>query len=120
MPPSPFRLLVIGNDPRLIHLLRRYAEQSRCQLTERSLTPGVAAVRQWQPDAIIFLSLEQLQTAQALVDDLAAHETPVLVCAAVAEEARARELGADACLLHPLTYAHFAAVLAAVSPPQPH
>jgi CheY-like chemotaxis protein len=119
MSPSPFKLLIIGNDPGLSLLLRRYAEQSGCQLTERALTPGVATVRQWQPDAIIFLSLDHLQTAQALVDDLAAHETPVLVCASVADEARARELGADAGLLHPLTYEHFLEVLAAVGPPQP-
>lgn len=120
MSSTPFRLLVIGTDPRLSHLLRRYAEQCGCQLTEHAQPPGVAAVRQWQPDALIFLSLEHLQTAQTLVDDLAAHETPVLVCTAVAEEAQARELGADACLLHPLTYAHFAAVLAAVAPAAPH
>ncbi len=120
MTPSPVKLLIIGNDPLLSHLLRRYAEQSGCLLAERALAPEAAAIRQWQPDALVFLSLDHLQAAQALVDDLAAHETPVLVCTAMADEARARELGADACLLHPLTFAHFAAALAAIAPASPH
>jgi hypothetical protein len=119
MLPSPLRLLVIGNDHLLIHLLRRYAEQSGWQLIERTLAPGMTALSHWRPDAIIFLSLEHLQSAQALVAGLAAHETPVLVCASIADQARARELGADACLLHALTYEHFSAVLSATCPPQP-
>ncbi|HRE26247.1 MAG TPA: hypothetical protein PK954_06415, partial [Anaerolineales bacterium] len=60
-----------------------------------------------------------LQAAQSLVDGLAAHDTPILVCASVTDVASARELGADACLVHPLTYAQFQAVLAAVRPLQP-
>ena len=120
MPPLPTRLLVVGNDVRLIHLLRRYGEQSGCQLIVP--VPASEAMRAGpqQPTALVFLSLDDLQTAQTVVDDLAALETPVLVCASVAEEARARELGADACLLHPLTYEHFLAVLVAIGPSQAH
>ena len=42
---------------------------------------------------------------------LAGGEIPVVVCASIAEEARARELGADHCLLHPFTYDGFLAAL---------
>ncbi len=119
MSSSPSGYWVVGTDPTLIHLLRRFAEQHGNALREQTGAPDVAAVRQAQPAALIFLSIEHLQAAQGLVDGLAAHETPILVCASVADEARARELGADACLLHPLTYAQFLTVLEAVRPPQP-
>ena len=38
-----------------------------------------------------------------MVTDLASRDIPGLVCLSIADEARARELGADYCLMHPLT-----------------
>ena len=116
--PTPSTLLVIGSDSMLAYLLTRFAEQSGCQLIQRSYAPWVGELRQLKPAAIIFSSLEQLQASQTLVEELSAHETLVLVCAAVADEFRARELGADACLFHPLTYENFWAALQTVCPPK--
>jgi hypothetical protein len=104
-------ILVIGNDPTLHYLLGRFAEHSGYQLKvnrEPISNPEVAALN---PAAIIFLSTEQLARDQGLLAELASLDTPILVCSSVAEKARALELGADYCLLHPLTYDDFQTTL---------
>jgi DNA-binding response OmpR family regulator len=110
--------MVIGNDAMLTYLLQRYAEQSGCQMIQRISAPWIVELRQLKPAAIIFSSLEYLQAGQSLVEDLSVHEILVLVCASVADEVRARELGADMCLVHPLTYENFWAALSPLGPPQ--
>lgn len=112
-PTSQFRILVIGVDTALAYLIGRYAEQSGCGMTMMQTVPSVAEVCSLQPAAILFLSFENLGAAQLLIADLGNCDIPVLVCSSVADEARARELGADYCLLHPLTYDSFLAALAA-------
>ena len=109
-------ILVIGNDERLTYLLGRYAEQSGCQTVQRSTVPWAGEIRQLKPAAIIFSSLEHLQVAQSLIEDLAGHDVLVLACVALADEARAREYGADACLVHPLTFEGFLTTLSTVCP----
>jgi CheY-like chemotaxis protein len=110
-------ILLIGNAPQLTYLLRRYAEQSDCQMVMRDFVPTIGDTDQYQPSAIIFASIDQLQMDQSFVEAVSTREIPVLVCAAVADEARARELGADGCLLHPLIYDQFCAALSAVCSP---
>lgn len=104
----------------MAHLLRRYGEQSGSIDIDVCPVPDIDVVRQAQPTAVVFLSLDQLQSEQPLIDSLASLETAVVVCAAVADEARARELGADDCLLHPVTYEHFLKVISAASLPKSH
>jgi orotidine-5'-phosphate decarboxylase len=70
-----------------------------------------------QPVAILFPSIERLEAAQSLIADLTNCDIPILVCSSIADEARARELGADYCLLHPLTYDGFMAALVATRAP---
>ncbi len=110
--PEP-RILLIGADAALAYLIGRYAEQSGYGLTSMPTTPSVADVRRLRPSALLFLSFENLGAAQPLIADLGSHDIPVLVCSSVADETRARELGADYTLLHPLTYDSFAAALVA-------
>ncbi len=88
-------LLLIGQDNMLHYLLKRYAEQTV------------------KPIAIVFLSTELLEASQGFVEEMTSHETPILVCSSDGDEARAKELGADYCLLHPLTYDNFHAALLA-------
>jgi hypothetical protein len=78
----------------------------------------VAEVRQLKLAAIVFSSLEYLQAAESLIEDLSMHEVMVLACVAMADEARARELGSDICLVHPLTYENFWAALSPLGPPK--
>lgn len=116
--PIETTLLVIGNDDRLIYLLQRFAEQSGCQMIQRTFAPWIDEMRRLKPVAIIFLSMELLQAAQSLVEDLSTRETLVLVCTSLGDEIRARESGADACLFHPLTYDDFRIALSTICPPE--
>lgn len=118
MKPTPqSRILIIGADSALAYLLGRYAEQSGFGIAMMQTIPSAAEVCDIQPSAIIFLSFENLGAAQFLLADLASCDIPVWVCSSVADEARARELGADHCLLHPLTYDSFVAALAVATVP---
>ena len=111
-------ILLVGKDEALNYLLGRFAEQSECDLASVPKIISAQEIIEGPPKAIIFLSMEYLEAAQSLTEELMGLETPILVCAAVADEARARDLGADQCLLHPITYKGFQTALAAVSSPK--
>lgn len=104
-------ILLIGHDPALAHLLERYAQRAGYELCTQTAAalPDAATARL---DAVIFASIEELEAAQAVVGHWNRAEFALLVCAAVNDEVRARELGADHCLLHPLTYNGFVAAVA--------
>ena len=104
---------MVGYDPTLAYLIGRYAEQSGYNVASTQIIPRVAEVCALRPAAILFPSIESLEAAQSLIAGLVNCDIPVLVCSSIADEARARELGADYCLLHPLTYDSFFAALAA-------
>jgi DNA-binding response OmpR family regulator len=108
-------ILLIGNDSTLSYLLGRFAEQSGYLLAVISESLSALEIESIDPAVIIFMSTELLAAQQALLVELASHEAPILVCSSVIEEARARELGADYCLLHPLTYADFHTTLSNAS-----
>jgi DNA-binding response OmpR family regulator len=112
-PSAQSRILTIGADTALAYLIGRYAEQGGYDSTMVRTVPSATEVLALQPAAILFLSIEDLGSAQLLITDLVSYELPVLVCLSNHDEARARELGADHCLLHPLTYDGFVAALAA-------
>lgn len=107
-------LIVIGDDSRLVYLLERYAHQCGYQMIQFALSPRIDEIQRIMPSSIIFSSLEHLQAANTLIDALADSEVPILVCASMADESRARELGADECMLHPLTYQNFIGALSAI------
>jgi CheY-like chemotaxis protein len=111
---SPSEILVIGRDSSLTYLIGRYAEQGGYRITAPEAVPSVEEIGAAKPVAILFPALENLEQAQPLVAELASGEIPILVCSSLADEPRARELGADHCLLHPLTYDGFLAVLTTV------
>ncbi len=116
MEPLPqARILMLGNDSALAYLISRYARQSGYGVTTMQGVLQAEDVCALKPAAILFISVESLEAAQPLVAGLVNCDIPVLVCSSVADEARARELGADHCLLHPLTYDGFHNVLAAAS-----
>lgn len=115
--PQP-TILLIGQEAPLAYLLARFAEHSgyHCQVASDNAAgpePGVV-----EPALVIFLSLELLARGQGEVAELVQSEAPILVCASTGEEAQARELGADYCLLHPLSYSDFQAALATVTAPR--
>ncbi len=113
-PPLP-TILLIGQDAALGYLLARFAEHSGYQCRVSAETVARRELLSLGPAVVIFQSLELLAHGQGGVAELAQLETPILVCASAAEEAQARDLGADACLLHPLTYSDFQTALVAVT-----
>jgi CheY-like chemotaxis protein len=110
-------ILMLGSDPALAYLIGRYAQQSGYGVASLSGIPHEETVCALKPAAILFTSIESLEAAQKLITGLAKCDIPVLVCSSVADEARARELGADHCLLHPLTYDGFHQALDATRNP---
>lgn len=108
-------VLLIGNDTTLNYLFGRFAERCGYRLVvslENSTAGEITAV---SPVMIVFPSLEILESFQSLVGELASLDTPIMVCSSVADEARARELGADFCLTHPVSFDDFQATLTTVS-----
>jgi len=112
--PQPL-LVVIGDDASLGYLIRRYAETSGCRVHAVPIAPTAAEMCALKPAAVLFPSVENLAAAQSLVNELANCDIPLLVCSSAADEARGRDLGADYCLLYPLTYDSFLAALTASS-----
>lgn len=102
-------IVLIGNDPTLAYLLSRFAARCGCQLSVLNGIPSTEEIQLRNPRLILFSSMKSLESTQTLVGKLAGGEIPVGVCATVSDEARARELGADHCLIHPLTYEGFMA-----------
>ena len=100
-------ILLIGNDTTLNYLFGRFAERCGYQLTVNLENSSIKEITTINPAVIVFSSTEILETFQALVGELASLDFPIVVCSSVADEARARELGADYCLFHPLIYSDF-------------
>ena len=111
-------ILLVGNDEALNYLLGRFVEDSRCTLAVVPVINSVQEIREVNPKVIIFLSTQHLEVAQIRMTELTSIETPIIVCSAVADEAKARELGADHCLLHPITYDSFQNALEVASAPK--
>lgn len=105
------KILMIGSDPALAYLIGRYAEQGGYGIATVPMAPSPIEARALQPVAILFQSVESMETSWSLIHEMADCDVPVLVCSSVTDEARARELGADHCLLHPLTYESVLAAL---------
>jgi CheY-like chemotaxis protein len=112
LPRTPI-ILLIGNDAALTYLIERYAERSGYQVCVRPIVPSPTDGGDVHPVVVLFSSIENLEAAQVQIVNLANAEIPVLVCASINDQPRAHELGADHCLVHPLTYAGFLAALAA-------
>jgi len=112
--PQPV-ILLFGNDTTLSYLFGRFAERSGYRLIVNSENLSSGEIEAVNPATIIFPSTELLEKTQALVMELVSLEAPIIVCSSVADEARARELGADFCLLHPITYDGFQDALASAT-----
>jgi hypothetical protein len=108
-------ILLIGNDTALNYLFGRFAERCGCQLVVNLENSSAKEVTTISPVMIVFPSLEILESFQSLVGELASLDFPIMVCSSVADEGRARELGADYCLTHPVSFDDFQATLTTVS-----
>ena len=117
-PKTKQTILLMGNDANLGYLLGRFVEQSEYQLHVSAEKISIQDVAIANPAAIIFSSTDFMAQAQALVTELADIEVPIIVCSSVTDVAMARELGADYCLLHPITYEGFQGARALAGAPK--
>ena len=108
-------ILLIRNDTTLSYLLGRFAERNGNELVISSENLSIKQIELANPAVIIFTSTELLATNRTQVEELSSLDILIMVCSSVAEEGRARELGADHCLLHPLTYNDFQTAMALTS-----
>jgi hypothetical protein len=111
-------ILLIDNDTTLSYLFGRFAERGGCQLIVISGITSIEEIRTFNPTVIIFSSTELLDKAHTVGVELTSLETPIIVCTSVTEEAKAKELGADYCMLHPLIYDDFQNALAYAAAPK--
>jgi CheY-like chemotaxis protein len=107
--------VIISNSPSFIYLLQRYADRSGFSVTVALPSVLAETICRSEPFAVIFSSAENLEAFQALVAELTNRDVPIIVCSSEIDQIRTRELGADYCLLHPLTYDDFQAVLASLT-----
>jgi CheY-like chemotaxis protein len=103
-------ILLVGDDEALNYLITRYAQ--RHGVTVQRIQAATIAATDARPEAVWCSSLAALELLRSNAAGLA--DVPVVVCTSTADEGRARELGADYCLLHPLTFADFVAAMSAV------
>jgi hypothetical protein len=113
-------ILLIGNDAALEYLIERYAERSGFAVRVHAIVPAPLSGPDSGPTALLFSSIEDLEAAQSQIAPLTSAEIPLLVCSSVNDQSRARELGVDHCLVHPLTYEGFLTALAAAHVPVAH
>lgn len=113
MPVQPL-ILFVGDNPTLEYLLNRYAQQSGLRIRVEPAGPAAAELSALQPAVVWFPSLESLEASQPRSANWVGDGTPLVVCLSIADETRARELGADYCVLQPFTYQDFLTALAAV------
>jgi hypothetical protein len=115
MPPKQSPIVLIGGSSSFNYLIQRYADRIGYLITVVPSTESAETICGSKPVAVIFTSVENLGDSQHLVAELTNCDIPIIVCSSAADQNRTRELGADYCLLHPLVYDHFSAVLGTVT-----
>lgn len=107
--------MIIGGNSSFNYLIQRYADETGHSITVTPTPESAETIYGYKPVAVIFPSLENLEGSQPLVAELTNYDIPIIVCSSTADQNRTRELGADYCLLHPLVYDHFSAVVSAIT-----
>jgi CheY-like chemotaxis protein len=110
-------ILLVGDDDALAYLIERYGEQSGFSVQIARTPPDAHDAPTPEPTVLWLSSLDVLAASRPRETGLIGDDAPVVVSSSVADDRRARELGADYAVLHPLTYPDFLAALAAVGVP---
>ena len=116
-------LLLIADHPQLIYLIRRYAEQSGCQVVDEGRLDMALELARRELPAMVLLYLmpdvhDDWSSLRHLRAALTPYGIPITIISAIADEARAREEGAACWLWQPVMFADFrtALVLTGVLP----
>lgn len=104
-------LLLIGEDPSLEYLLKRYALAGGCEVRNLRDLPQGTDILSLCPSSVWFSSVDVLKASQAIKVKLASMDVPIVVCSSTLDDTHAIDLGADYVLMHPITYDRFVSVL---------
>jgi DNA-binding response OmpR family regulator len=107
-------ILLVGDDEALSYLIERYGERSGFRVQIERTPPNPVDIASAEPAVVWLASLDDLAAVRPRETGLIGDDAPVVVCSSVSDDGRARELGADYAVLHPLTYPDFLAALTAV------
>ena len=107
-------IVIISGNSSFNYLIQRYADRIGFPTTVMVPSESAETICGFEPVAVIFPSVENLEGSQLLVAELTNCDIPLIVCSSIVDQNRTRELGADYCLLHPLDYDHFSAILEAI------
>jgi hypothetical protein len=107
-------LVLLSGHSSFNYLIQRYANRIGYTLTVTPAAASAESICRLGPEAVIFPSIANLEEAQPLTAGLVECDIPIIVCSSTADQIRARQLGADYCLLHPLVYDNFSSVLGAI------
>lgn len=110
--PVPSTLVILGGSSSFNYLIQRYAERAGHSIAPLSSTTTIEVICSLNPLGVIFPSLENLEAFQ--IAELTNRSMPIIVCSSVSDQARARECGADYCLVHPFLYDNFSQILEAI------
>jgi DNA-binding response OmpR family regulator len=108
---STVKILLVGSDARLAYLLGRYAEQTGLDVVMVESLPSIIELMGIEPSAIIFASIEAIRESESMIVEINELDIQVVVCAAIGDEAAAREIGADVCMFHPINFENFCLAL---------
>jgi CheY-like chemotaxis protein len=121
MSPDAPKVMLVEDDPQFVYLIQRYAHSSGCQLIHvDSISQVVSQAQKELPDLVLLdLALagtddwlrQSWQVLQALKADPVTSTIPVFICSASEVATRGWEDRADGCLLKPVMYEDFLAVL---------
>jgi CheY-like chemotaxis protein len=111
-------LLLIANHPQFIYLIERYGERCGRQISSAdTIDKAVERMRQDRPALVLLHLTGWSHDGWPILRDLkqhcAAHNIPIVIISAVADEARARAEGAAYWLWQPVMYGDFLTALAA-------
>jgi DNA-binding response OmpR family regulator len=107
-------ILLVGDDEALAYHIERCGQQSGFRVRVERTLPKPSHGQRLEPAVVWLSSLDVLASLRPRKTGLIGDDAPVVVSSSVADDRRARDLGADVWVLHPLTYQHFLAALSAV------
>ena len=112
-------LLLIDDEQSLAYLIHRYGSACNCRVMSVQFLGEARAIIEHTPPVLVMLHVTPLrhdswEVVRALKADPVTSGFPlVVVCAASMDAARVWEIGADYCLMKPVLYDDFRAVLVA-------
>ncbi len=106
-------IIIIGNEPMLVYLLGRYCEQLGCSHSGQETSLEVS--RNHPQELVIYTAIHYFESNLQRVNQFIQAEIPVIVCSSETEEAHAKELGVDMCLVHPITFEKFEEAITSLS-----